>query len=58
MRQSWSLAAVWCVAAVVVVLWAGPAHLSRQRRKQEEHPEEAPAATAASQTQGVEEVLK
>jgi hypothetical protein len=30
------LAAVWCGGAVAVVLRAGPAHLSRQRRKQEE----------------------
>jgi uncharacterized protein len=35
-RQSWLLAAVWCAAAIVVVLWAGPAHLSRKHKKQEE----------------------
>jgi hypothetical protein len=46
-RQSWLLAVAWCAAAVAVVLWAGPAHLSRQRRKHEELPENAPAARAA-----------
>ena len=57
-RQSWLLAVVWGAAAVVVVLWVGPARLSRQRRKQEEPAEGAPAATGASQARGVEEVLK
>jgi membrane protease YdiL (CAAX protease family) len=57
-RQSWLLAAVWCGAAVVVVFWAGPAHLSRHRRKQEEPPQSVPVAPAVSQAQGVEEVLK
>src|SRR5215213_5170326 len=37
-RQASLLAAVWCAAAVVVVLWAGPEHLSRKHRKQEEPP--------------------
>jgi membrane protease YdiL (CAAX protease family) len=58
MRQSWLLAAVWCGAAIAVVLWAGPAHLSRRRRKQEEPPQGVPVATTVSQAQGVEEVLK
>src|SRR5919112_950190 len=35
-RQSWLLAAVWCAVAVAVVVWAGPKHLSRKHRKQEE----------------------
>jgi uncharacterized protein len=41
-RQSWLLAAVWCVVAIVVVVVAGPKHLSRKHQKQEES-EEAPA---------------
>jgi membrane protease YdiL (CAAX protease family) len=44
-RQSWMLAAVWCAVAVVVVLWAGPAHLSRTHKKQEEKGAEEPSAT-------------
>ena len=35
-RQSWLLAAVWCAVAVAVVVVAGPKHLSRKHRKQEE----------------------
>jgi uncharacterized protein len=35
-RQSWMLAVVWSIAAIVVVVVAGPAHLSRKHRKQEE----------------------
>jgi uncharacterized protein len=35
-RQGWLLAAVWCAVAIVVVIWAGPAHLSRRHKKQEE----------------------
>jgi membrane protease YdiL (CAAX protease family) len=35
-RQSWLLALVWAVAAVLVVLIAGPMHLSRKHHKQEE----------------------
>jgi membrane protease YdiL (CAAX protease family) len=47
-RQGWLLAAVWCAVAIVVVLWAGPAHLSRKHHKQEEREEgaEAPGATS------------
>jgi membrane protease YdiL (CAAX protease family) len=46
-RQGWLLAALWCAVAIVVVLWAGPAHLSRKHKKQEEREEgaEAPGAT-------------
>jgi uncharacterized protein len=44
----WLLAAVWCAVAIGVVLWAGPAHLSRKHHKQEEEPAQQPAdATAA-----------
>jgi membrane protease YdiL (CAAX protease family) len=35
-RMSWLLAAGWFVAAIVVVIVAGPKHLSRRQRKQEE----------------------
>ena len=35
-RQSWLLAAVWCAVAVAVVVVAGPKHLSRKHRKQEQ----------------------
>ncbi len=35
-RQSWLLATVWCAVAVAVVVVAGPKHLSRKHRKQEE----------------------
>jgi uncharacterized protein len=40
-RQSWLLAAVWCVVAIVVVVVAGPKHLSRKHHKQEEREEGA-----------------
>jgi uncharacterized protein len=33
-RQSWLLAVVWCVVAIVVVIVAGPKHLSRKHKKQ------------------------
>ena len=47
-RQSWLLAAGWCAVAIVVVLVAGPAHLSRKHHKQEEREEgaEVPGATS------------
>jgi hypothetical protein len=35
-RQAWLFAALWCAVAIVVVMWAGPKHLSRKHRKQEE----------------------
>ena len=44
-RQSWLLAAVWCAVAIVVVILAGPAHLSRTHKKQEEKGTEKPSAT-------------
>jgi uncharacterized protein len=43
-RFSWLYAALWCAVAIVVVVWAGPKHLSRKYRKQEEGAEE-PSAT-------------
>jgi uncharacterized protein len=35
-RQAWLYAALWCAVAIVVVVVAGPKHLSRKHRKQEE----------------------
>jgi membrane protease YdiL (CAAX protease family) len=35
-RQAWLFAALWCAVAIVVVMWAGPKHLSRKHSKQEE----------------------
>jgi hypothetical protein len=35
-RQSWLLALVWALAAVLVVLIAGPMHLSHKHHKQQE----------------------
>ena len=40
-RQSWLLALVWAVMAILVVAIAGPANLSRKYHKQEEPPEDA-----------------
>ena len=40
-RQSWLVAAGWCAVAIVVVVVAGPAHLSRKHHKQEEREEGA-----------------
>jgi len=34
-RMSWLLATGWCVVAIVVVIVASPAHLSRKHRKEE-----------------------
>jgi CAAX protease family protein len=39
--QGWLLAALWCTVAIVVVVVAGLAHLSRKHDKQEEGKEEA-----------------
>jgi uncharacterized protein len=47
-RLGWLLAAVWCAVAIVVVLWAGPAHLSRKHHKQEEEPAQQPADVTAA----------
>ena len=47
-RMSWLLAAGWCVAAIVVVVVAGPKHLSRKHSKQEEREEAAEPEVATS----------
>jgi uncharacterized protein len=47
-RQSWLLAALWCALAIVVVVVAGPEHLSRKHRKQEEGKEEATESGVAT----------
>jgi len=47
-RQAWLFAALWCAAAVVVVVRAGPEHLSREHRKQEEGAEKPVATTPRS----------
>jgi uncharacterized protein len=46
--QAWLFAALWCAAAIVVVVWAGPEHLSREHRRQEEGAEEPGATTPRS----------
>jgi membrane protease YdiL (CAAX protease family) len=40
-RQSWLLVLVWAVAAVLVIVIAGPANFSRKYHKQEEPPPES-----------------
>ncbi len=58
-RQGWLLATVWCVAAIAVVIAAGPANLSRKHRKQEEQPSQSESeAKSAPQTSEAKEVLK
>ncbi len=49
-RQAWLFAALWCAVAIVVVVWAGPKHLSREHRKQEEGAEKPGATTPPSAT--------
>ena len=46
-RLGWLAAAVFCVAAVTVVLATGPAHLSRSHRKQQEPAQQPAGATTA-----------
>ena len=46
-RLGWLAAAVFCVVAVIVVIVAGPARLSREHRKQEEPAQQPTAATTA-----------
>jgi uncharacterized protein len=46
--QAWLFAALWCAAAIVVVVWAGPEHLSREHRRQEEGAEKPGATTPRS----------
>jgi hypothetical protein len=36
LRQSWLLALVWSVVAILVIVISGPEHLSRKYHKQEE----------------------
>ena len=57
-RQGWLLAVVWCAAAIVVILWAGPAHLSRKSSKQEEPSNDEQAAQTPPQASEAREVLK
>ena len=47
-RLGWLLAALWCAAAIAVVVVAAPAHLSREHKKQEEEREEAAEPGAAT----------
>jgi uncharacterized protein len=47
-RQGWLYAALWCAVAVVVVVVAGPKHLSRKHRKQEEEDPVQPEVSTAS----------
>jgi uncharacterized protein len=50
-RQSWLVAVLWCAVAIVVVVVAGPAHLSRKHKKQEER-EEGPAEPGVAMPPG------
>jgi uncharacterized protein len=43
-RQGWLYAALWCAVAIVVIVVAGPEHLSRRHRKQEELADSKPKA--------------
>jgi CAAX protease family protein len=47
-RQSWLLALVWAVVAVLVITISGPANFSRKYRRQEEPIPESDPATAKS----------
>lgn len=47
-RQSWLLALVWSVVAILVIAIAGPMHLSRRHRKQEEPLPESEVEKASS----------
>ena len=47
-RQSWLLALVWSVAAILVIAIAGPMHLSRMHHKQEEPLPESEVEKASS----------
>jgi hypothetical protein len=46
-RQSWLLALVWWIMAILVIAFLGPTHLSRKRSRQTE-PTYAPAAETAA----------
>jgi membrane protease YdiL (CAAX protease family) len=47
-RQGWLYAALWCAVAIVVVVVAGPKHLSRKHSKQEEEDPVQPEVSTAS----------
>jgi membrane protease YdiL (CAAX protease family) len=47
-RQGWLYAALWCAVAIVLVVVAGPKHLSRKHRKQEEEDPVQPEVSTAS----------
>ena len=42
LRQSWLLALVWTVVAILVIVISGPEHLSRKYHKQEAIPDSEP----------------
>jgi hypothetical protein len=46
-RLGWLAAATFCVAALLVVIVDGPAHLSRKHHKQEESAQQSADATMA-----------
>lgn len=45
-RQSWLLALLWCAVALIVIVVAGPANLSRKHPKQEESSVTSPSPVA------------
>jgi uncharacterized protein len=47
-RQSWSLALVWCVIAILVIAFSGPTHLSRKHARQMEASYQPAAETGAN----------
>jgi uncharacterized protein len=50
-RQSWLLAAVWAVAAVLVIVFSGPEHFSHKHRRQEESSYRAASVSPEAPTQ-------
>jgi uncharacterized protein len=50
-RQSWLLAAVWAVAAVLVIVFSGPEHFSHKHRRQEEPSYQAAPVSPEAPTQ-------
>jgi uncharacterized protein len=50
-RQSWLLAAVWAVAAVLVIVFSGPEHFSHKHRRQEEPSYRAASVSPEAPTQ-------
>src|SRR5918997_1918844 len=55
--QSLLLAVVWCAGAIALVVVAGPTHLSRGRRKQQEPPTTQPPNSTASRPRPAREAL-